>query len=1005
MGFGFMISFFSIGKIRHVFIHPVLRSSIILSASLLLGMTGMTWFATEISSNQTEVNSRVKSIVHLKNVLARLKTEMIVGQQMGGLGQRGEKTYEHDPARFKKWFRSLDCVLGKQRLHESCGYTALNDYLERIAGFKALHREWVQLTGSGEKSREFYAAFFAREQTQALLSRFDQFLSNQLSALFLEASLSQTKFRTITLWVWVIGVGLLAALLVGHVVPVMRYTRKIERNERLFRGMCEYTPTGMLWLDQYGMIKNANPAALKILGVQKINDITDRYFQSFLTDESRQEFQDWLLMAQQQPVKRHGVMKCQKGEGIVGHLEVYLNYEPGENQIQLAFIDVTAKQQAMDQIKQYLKTLETKFDQQVSRVKAVESRYRKLFESTPAGLFLYDNTGKIIQANSVARQLFQSIQWDLQAEDYHPVWGSELLLSNILKRMGKQQRLSGEEVHIHCPDGEDRYLSLFVEPFPLDENGQQGYLCTFFDITPHVKLEKKLTRLTNYFQTIFNNTTDGIVVYDKDNVIIDVNHRLCELSGFSREELLGRGCFHLFCKKDDPAEDHECVLEQLISGKPMVRGRTVELIRKNGDKWIAEVDGSLLYDENGQFIGTIQILRDVTAKVMAERQQKVLEEQLQQSQKMEVIGQLAGGVAHDFNNILTVIKGFADFALMVLSPQHPAYNYIQKIIAGANSAANLTSQLLSFSRRKVLRLEAVNLNDVVYQSMDFIQRTLGEKIKIEIQTTPEAANVQVDKTAMQQIITNLCINARDAMPNGGELKITTAIRKISRDYPLLPPELPEGDYVMLSISDTGVGIPREIQDRIFEPFFTTKKPGRGTGLGLSMVYGLVKQQNGFITVYSEEGKGTEFKLFFPLSSEVPAPETKKQKRANLRGTGKILVAEDEPLVLEVLESTLNQYGYTVLIAKDGKEAWELFQQHQEDISLVIFDAIMPEMSGDELLEKIQHLKPDMPLICISGYSEEGIHQNFILKEGLEYLEKPFSPETILQKIKEVLKSK
>ncbi len=832
-------------------------------------------------------------------------------------------------------------------------------------------------------------------------------MSQQLSTLFFTASKNRQEFRTITLWVWILGVVLLSALMVGHAVPILKYTRKIEKNEEQLRQMFENTPSGIVWLTKEGCIEKANPAALAILGVKSHQDILGKYFQTFLSDTSRRSFQEWFMIADKATIKNHGLWEFVKATGETGYLEVYVNILPESHnagKFQLLFIDITEKKQTEERIKRYLEALEAKFIRQVKRVKAAENRYKKLFETTPAGLFLYDNEGKIIQANSVARRLFASIQWDLEQEVYHPVWGSELLLPNLLERMGSAYQLIGEEIQVHCPDGKDRYLSLFVEPFPLEENRQQGYLCTFFDITSHVKLEKKLTRLTNYFQTIFNNTTDGIVVYDQNNTIADVNERLCELSGFTREELIGRGCFHLFCKKSDPAEDHNCILEQLIEGKP-IEARMVELLKKNGDRWIAEVDGSLLYDEDGQFIGTIQILRDVTARVLAERQQKQLEEQLQQSQKMEVIGQLAGGVAHDFNNILTVIKGFADFALMVLTPQHPAYNYIQKIIAGADSAAKLTSQLLSFSRRKVLKLEAVNLNDVVYQSMDFIQRTLGEKIHITIDTVPEAAIVRIDKTAMQQIITNLCINARDAMPDGGELKIATSIRHIEQDYPLLPPELSPGRYVMLSISDNGIGIPKDILDRIFEPFFTTKKPGRGTGLGLSMVYGLVKQQRGFITVYSEVGKGTEFKLFFPLSDEKPVDNAQQRKHVNLKGTGKILIAEDEPLVLEVLETTLKQYGYTVLIAHNGREAWELFQQHYADISLVIFDAIMPEMSGNELLEHIEQLKPDLPLICISGYSEEGIHQNFVLKAGLEYVEKPFAPETILRKIKTVLKNK
>ncbi len=997
---------FSLRYFANVIRHPVLRSTLLLGFSLLIGMTSMTWFATNFMSRQSTINHRVQSIIKLKNLIDTHPQWTTRQSDFSAFHGKSNESTQGIFEDAKELYQNLDCFFGFVPTNKDCPFTELFQLFKQNVEYRSLQKQWKQLVHQKNGGQAISSAFFASNEMMGFLLNVEQLLSVQLEKLFRESVDNQGKFRTITIWVWILGVILLTALMIGHAAPVLNYTQQLEIKQNQLHQMFQNTPAGIVRITPDGKILGANPAAQKILSPANEEPVIGKYFQQFLLPAYQELFYEWLQEISSHHQEIHKMVELQSTNGETRFLEIYLSGDTQRNHsgdLQISFIDITEKKRTEDRIKKYLQALEEKFSQQVKRVRSAETRYKNLFENTPAGMFLYNSDGQIIQANSVARRFFQSIEWNIEDHVYHQVWGSELLLTNLLQRAKDGSRLHGEEIRIHCPDGTERYLTVFLEPFPLEWDQQPVYLCTFFDITSHIQTEKKLQRLTNYFQTIFNNTTDGIIVYDKNNTIADVNERLCELSGFSREELLGRGCFHLFCQLDDPQKDHDCILDQVKNGN-IITTQTVELKRKNGETWIAEVDGSLLYDEDGHFIGTIQILRDITEKVAAERQQKILEEQLQQAQKMEIIGQLAGGVAHDFNNILTAIKGFADFALMVLPPKHPAQSYIHKIVEGADSAARLTSQLLSFSRRKVLKLEPLNLNDVVYQSMDFVQRTLGEKIQIEIKTTRENTIVKLDKTAIQQILTNLCVNARDAMPDGGKLKITTAIRNISEDYPLLPPELSPGTYVMLSISDTGMGIPKEIQDRIFEPFFTTKKPGKGTGLGLSMVYGLVKQQNGFITVYSERGKGTEFKIFFPLSDEAPASNLKEtRRRGNLQGTGTILVAEDEPLVLEVLESTLNQYGYQVKRATNGREAWEIFQKHRQEISLVIFDAIMPEVSGDELMERIRQVSPETPLICISGYSEEGIHQNYILKEGLDYLEKPFSPEALLKKVKNILK--
>ncbi|MEW6130848.1 MAG: PAS domain S-box protein [Acidobacteriota bacterium] len=380
-----------------------------------------------------------------------------------------------------------------------------------------------------------------------------------------------------------------------------------------------------------------------------------------------------------------------------------------------------------------------------------------------------------------------------------------------------------------------------------------------------------------------------------------------------------------------------------------------------------------------------------------------LEEQLRQSQKMEAIGQLAGGVAHDFNNLLTVIIGYSQLGKDVLDSSHPLYSKFEMIEKAGRSAASLTGQLLAFSRRQILQPIVFNLNDTVANIENMLRRLIGEDIELIIKLAADLGVVKADPGQIEQIIFNLAVNARDAMPQGGKLIIETHNADLDETYARNHIAVTTGAYVMLAISDTGAGIPKEIQERIFEPFFTTKETGKGTGLGLSTVYGIVKQTGGNIWVYSEVDKGTSFKIYLPRTPEASLT-TKTQISAvdSLKGSETILLVEDEEMIRGLARIILESSGYIILEAKNAREALEVCQHYQGTIDLMITDVVMPGASGRELAETLKGLGYQMKVLYVSGYTENTIVHHGILDADIPFLQKPFTPDALTRKVKELL---
>ena len=400
-------------------------------------------------------------------------------------------------------------------------------------------------------------------------------------------------------------------------------------------------------------------------------------------------------------------------------------------------------------------------------------------------------------------------------------------------------------------------------------------------------------------------------------------------------------------------------------------------------------------DGLGNFLMSDSILRDITEK-------KQLEAQLLHAQKMEAVGLLAGGIAHDFNNILTAIMGYGNLALMQQQADSQAGHYIEQILASTDRAAYLTQSLLAFSRKQIINPKSVRLSEILARMEKMLSRIIGEDVDLKVFTAPHESAVWADSVQMEQIAMNLATNARDAMPHGGLLMIEIEPVELTEEYVRTHAFAKPGRYMMLSVTDTGQGMDSSTKGKVFEPFFTTKEVGKGTGLGLSMVYGIVKQHNGYINVYSESGRGTTFKIYLPSIEGEPLPFEVKRSEEVVGGTETILLAEDEPQVRELTATVLRAHGYTVIAAENGEEAVAKFKADPDGIDMVVLDVIMPKKNGKAAFEKMNKIRPGVKALFLSGYTSNLIHTKGILDEGREFISKPFMPSSFLSRIRGIL---
>ena len=615
-----------------------------------------------------------------------------------------------------------------------------------------------------------------------------------------------------------------------------------------------------------------------------------------------------------------------------------------------------------------------------------EERYRRLFEVGSDAILLVEvDTGRILDANAAALKLY-----GYSREEFLVLTGGEIFAEPEKIRAALADERAQVQLRWHRKkDGTVFPVELTGNSFVND--GRRIHVAAVRDITERLRAEVEHTRLV----AAIEQSAEAVVITNTNGDIEYVNPAFTRISGYSREEVLGHNPRILKSGKHDPAFYQE-LWENILKGE-IWRGEIVNR-RKDGSLYTEEMNIAPVRDALGEITHFIATKQDVT-------EHKALEERLRQSAKMEAIGRLAGGIAHDFNNLLTIINGYSELGLDGLNSDDPMRRYLNEIMKAGERAASLTRQLLAFSRQQVLAPQVLNLNDVVTNVGEMLRRLIGEDINLVMVPDRALGRVKADAGQIEQILMNLGANARDAMPKGGKLVIETANVELDATYARSHMAVAPGHYVMLAVSDTGVGMDAETQAHIFEPFFTTKEKGKGTGLGLATVYGIVKQSGGYIWVYSEPGRGSTFKIYLPRVEEagesVQFPEASGHPVA---ASETILLVEDEEAVRALAARILQRLGYKVLESTSPEDALKISERHTETIHLLLTDVVLPSMSGRKVAELLAPLRPGMKALFMSGYTDDSIVRSGVLEATAAFLQKPFTPVTLARKVREVLDS-
>ena len=632
-----------------------------------------------------------------------------------------------------------------------------------------------------------------------------------------------------------------------------------------------------------------------------------------------------------------------------------------------------------------------------------EERYKNLLNSLNAGVIVHAPDTSILMANPAACKLLGLSQdeilgkeavdsgWRFLREDGSDMPLEEYPVNRVIS--------SGKPLHNivfgvkHSRSGD--LVWLLVNGFAVfQDTGQiEQAVINFVDITERVKAEAALKESEERFKALHNASFGGIAIHDK-GIILECNRGLSILTGYEYNELIGMNGLELI--SDDTRDQ---VIKNINAGyeKPY----EAKGIRKNGESYPLRLEARNI-PYKGKNVRVVEF-RDITENKKAEEDKEKLENQLQQAQKMEAVGRLAGGVAHDFNNMLGVIIGHADMIMEDIDPDHPFYTDIEEIIKAGNRSVDLTRQLLAFARKQTVAPIILDLNRTVSGMIKMLHRLIGEDINLTWIPGKNTGKVKMDPSQIDQILANLCVNARDAISGVGKITIETGTAVFDKSYCAAHAGFIEGEYVLIAVSDNGCGMDSFTRQNVFEPFFTTKEQGKGTGLGLSTVYGVVKQNNGFVNVYSEPGHGTTFRMYLPKYMDKAASLSKQSHRLQVeRGHETILLVEDEPAILKITTMMLQRMGYKVIPASGPDEAVNLAREYAGQIHLLLTDVIMPDMNGRDLAGIILSLYPNLKRLFMSGYTANVIAHHGVLDAGINFIQKPFSKEALSEKVREAL---
>jgi len=633
-------------------------------------------------------------------------------------------------------------------------------------------------------------------------------------------------------------------------------------------------------------------------------------------------------------------------------------------------------------------------------LRKAKDRYQSIFDNAVEGISLSTPEGDYISANPALARI---LGYDSPDELVSSVKNIKTGLcvdpgrrDEMLRKIREKGHVLGFKAELYRKDGSIAVVSMNSRGV-FDKHGNLHHVeCFLQDITDQMRSEEALVLSEQRYRSLVENTLDGYFICDASTGrFLFVNQRICDIFGRDMGEAPELKIFDVI-SEEDHVRIKQRIQDRLVGKAPAPGQEVYTALRKDGSTFRAEVSASLVTFQDRSAIQGI--LRDVTEK-------EKLERELLQAQKMEAIGTLAGGVAHDFNNLLQGILGYTQMLLISRDESDPDTSNLEQIERAAKRASELTQQLLAFSRKVESKMRPVNLNEEVKQVEKLLRRTIPKMIDIELHLEERLHVINADPSQLQQVMMNLGINARDAMPEGGRLVIETEKAVLDEEYCKANLGARPGKYVQLSISDTGSGMDRTTIQHIFEPFFTTKGVGRGTGLGLAMVYGIVKSHGGYIVCHSEPGKGTCFKIYFPVIEGDPTeaqPEAKGYKPVSEGGSETILLVDDEEILRDVGKEILENFGYTVLLARDGESALELCREKSDDIALVILDLMMPGIGGKRCLEEILKTNPETKVVIASGYSGNGHAKDALDIGARAFIKKPYEINQMLEVVREVL---
>ena len=763
------------------------------------------------------------------------------------------------------------------------------------------------------------------------------------------------------------------------VLQTRHYAESLQEASQRLQALVTDAPVGIVMVDLEGRILFSNPPSERIFGLAE-REMAGRHLSSIFGHQPDSVAEELRTAAAGRPVHDLEIrMDRTDGSAVFVSLSTS-NVQDAEGKLSgcmLVLADITRRKGAEEEL----------------------VRLRKAVENTGEAMFLTDADGIINWINPAFTQVYGYTAADVVGHCTPRILKGGVLTPEAYRkfweRILRKEVVTGEVVN-KTRDGKLVTVESSVNPV-LDEGGAIiGFLAIQRDVSDRKKTEAALHESEELYRTLVETSPDAIFLAALDGTVRLCNQRAVAMSGCAdAAELIGLNAFN-FVAEEERESAREKAHSLLESREFSNREHT--LIRKDGGRFPAELSVSLYLDTHGQPKGIVGIMRDLTSR-------RRLEAQLLQAQKMEAIGKLAGGVAHDFNNLLTAIIGYSDLILSDSAVTHSMRQDVQAIKKVGEKASGLVRQLLAFSRRQVMQPRVMNLNATIVDMSKMLQRLVGENVELITLMDPSLGYIKGDPVQIEQVLLNLAVNSREAMPSGGRLTIETANLEIKGSISTASSTFPPGNYVLLTVRDTGSGMDQETVAHAFEPFFSTKDAGRGSGLGLSTVYGIVNQSGGSISVESEAGKGTAFKICLPRVEPGPEQQAVAQPaQQSPQGNETILVAEDEEGVRRVVRSFLEGKGYHVLEARDGLEAMETYEKHQGPIHLLVTDLVMPRMGGLELGRRLIRANPGLKVLYMSGYSDQAVASQGNLEPGTMFLQKPFSTDALAQSVRQLLDS-